>query len=66
MNREKSGTYGSNEVEEFDDGRVEDVVAVGVRAQRVDERLEQVGLDDVLVERLLFEAERLAQKPESG
>ena len=55
-------THEANEVEELDDGRVEYVVARGVGLERLDDRLEQVGLDDVLVVGLLLEADRLAQE----
>jgi hypothetical protein len=59
-------TYGTDKVEEFNNGRVEDVVARAVGHERLDYRFEQIRLDNVLVVGLFFKTERLAQETQCG
>jgi len=54
-------TYDADEVKEFNQGRVEEVVLVCVGNERFDHRAEQIQPRDMSVIELIFEADALPQ-----
>jgi len=57
-------TYDADEVEQFDERRVEKVVLVSVGNERVDHRTEQIKSRDVSVIELILQTNALPQQPQ--
>ena len=57
--------YKFDELEHFEDGRVQEIVSAVVRDEGVDDRREEVSLDDVAVVELVLQSNDLAHEAES-